>query len=74
MDYTVIGDMVNVASRIESISRVGEVYISESTHLEVQPFIATTKMEPIFVKNRVQPVQIYSIQVPPTDPETVASA
>ena len=69
MDYTVVGDNVNVASRIESACRPGEIYTSESTYLSVQEFIAATKMEPIVVKNRVQPVQTHSVRIPSTDGE-----
>ncbi|HEY5868143.1 MAG TPA: adenylate/guanylate cyclase domain-containing protein, partial [Candidatus Tectomicrobia bacterium] len=36
MDYTVVGDNVNVASRLESVSRAGEVCISESTYRDVE--------------------------------------
>ena len=67
MDYTVVGDNVNVASRIESVCRAGEVCISESSYLEVQGHIVATKLELVYVKNRVQPVQVYAIQVSPTD-------
>jgi class 3 adenylate cyclase len=67
MDYTVVGDDVNVASRIESVCRAGEVCVSESTYLEMAGYIAATRLEPVYVKNRVQPVQVYTIAVPPED-------
>jgi len=67
MDYTVIGDNVNVTSRIESNGRGGEVHLSESTYLEVKDHITAVRLEPIHVKNRVQPVQVYAIQVTSTE-------
>jgi adenylate cyclase len=62
MDYTVVGDHVNVTSRIETNARVGEVHISESTYLDVKNHIAATRLDPVTVKNRVQPVQVYAVQ------------
>jgi class 3 adenylate cyclase len=70
MDYTVVGDNVNVASRLESVSRAGEVCISESTYRDVEGLIAATKLEPVYVKNRVQPVHVYTVQVSTTDGES----
>ena len=63
MDYTVIGDNVNVASRIESNGVGGEVHISEATYAYVRGFIQAVRLAPIQVKNRVAPVQIYSVVI-----------
>jgi adenylate cyclase len=32
MEYTVIGDNVNIASRLTSLAKAGEILISSSTH------------------------------------------
>ncbi|HET6382212.1 MAG TPA: adenylate/guanylate cyclase domain-containing protein, partial [Armatimonadota bacterium] len=64
MDYTVIGDNVNVAQRLETNARTGEVLVSEATHEQIKHCIPAIRMEPIIVKNRVQPVQVYAIRPP----------
>ena len=62
MDYTVVGDNVNVTSRIESNTRAGEVHLSEATYLDVKDHIDAARLDPITVKNRVQPVQVYAVR------------
>ena len=74
MDYTVVGDNVNVASRIETVCRPDGVYISESTYDDVQDCIEATRIEPLSVKNRVQPVQTYAIHIPPANGQVAAKA
>lgn len=63
-DLTVIGDEVNLASRLESVSRHGRhsrIVISESTNNFVRDFIVTELMPYSEVKGKRQPVKLYEI-------------
>lgn len=61
MDYTVIGDSVNVAARLEQMAKGGEIIIGEQTYCYVQDrFNAEIKGE-ISVKNRTEPVVCYGV-------------
>lgn len=61
MDYTVIGDNVNVAARIEQACKPGGVLVSLSTFEDVKLRVDATEMEPINVKNRDQAVLTYLV-------------
>jgi len=59
MEYTVVGDNVNLASRIVSQSDRGQILISESTYLAIEKRANATALAPIMVKGKSQPIKVY---------------
>lgn len=61
MDYTVIGDNVNLAARLCSAAGGDEIIISETTYLPVKDIAEVEKLEPISVKGKSKPIPIYRV-------------
>jgi adenylate cyclase len=60
-DYTVIGDNVNVGSRLCGVAKGHQILISETTYQLVRHAVQVNKLAPIRVKGRVQAVQTYEV-------------
>ncbi|MBU2561819.1 MAG: GAF domain-containing protein [Nanoarchaeota archaeon] len=60
-DYTVIGDSVNIASRLCSAATPSQILISETTYAEVKKLVKVQELEPIKVKGKSKPIQIYNV-------------
>jgi adenylate cyclase len=62
-EEAIYGDGVNLASRIESLSVPGGIFISEKVHDEIknQPNINTREMGYFELKNVKQPVRVFAI-------------
>jgi adenylate cyclase len=61
MQYTVIGDAVNVASRLCSVAKKGQIIISETTFAAVTDKVHWIPLEPTKLKGKNQHVRIYNI-------------
>ncbi len=61
MDYTAIGDVVNVASRLCAAAAPDQILVSANTHTEFGGELPTRKLEPVKVKGKAEPIQVYEV-------------
>jgi adenylate cyclase len=61
IDYTVIGDTVNTASRLMSNAAGGQILISESTAVDLGLGFELVSLPPLQLKGRTGPVSVFSV-------------
>ncbi len=61
MDYTIIGNQVNVAKRLQECAEEDRVIISHETWTHVKDHIHCLRKKPILVKGISKPVQTYQV-------------
>lgn len=62
MDYTVIGDHVNLAQRLEQIAQRGQIVISEEVYRRIGHKLRTSGMSTIAIKGKRDPVTAYLVE------------
>ena len=62
LDYTVLGNGVNLASRLESAAKTNEILISENTYNIINKEIKCEYIDEISVKGRSHPVKTFQVE------------
>jgi adenylate cyclase len=62
LEYTVIGDVVNTASRLCSTAKAGEIIISRSTYDKVKDYFEIEEMAPAQLKGKALPQRVFCVK------------
>lgn len=61
MEYTAMGDAINVAKHVESAAPAGKLLISHDTYRHVRGMFDVDTYEPMFFKGRTEPTDTYIV-------------
>jgi class 3 adenylate cyclase len=61
LEYTMVGDTVNLANRLQQWAEAGQTVLSEPTFDGLSEPVAAERLEPALVKGRQTPVAAYRI-------------
>jgi class 3 adenylate cyclase len=61
LDYTVIGDVVNTAQRLQSAALAGQILVSQEIYQKVKDSFVGSKVGEIKVKNKEKPLIIFEV-------------
>lgn len=62
MDYSVIGDTVNIAARLEGVAGPGQVVITKSTRDLLDSNFKLERRDPVKVKGKNEPIEIFNVK------------
>ena len=61
MEYTAIGDNVNLAARLQTFATGGQIIISQSTFAAIRSSIQARSLPSVVVKGKHEPIPIYEL-------------
>jgi len=61
VDYTAIGDNVNIAARIESQTKKGQVHVSEQVYEKTKDYFLFDEGEDRMFKGKSHPIKVYEV-------------
>jgi adenylate cyclase len=60
-NYTAIGDVVNVAARLQQEAKDNNIMLNHSTFTRVRQHVRVTKLPPLKVKNKAEPLDVWHL-------------
>ncbi len=60
-NYTAIGDVVNVASRIQQEAKENNILLNHATFTRVRQHVHVSKLPPLQVKNKTEPLDVWCL-------------
>jgi adenylate cyclase len=61
LDYTVVGDAVNVAQRLQSVAKEGQILITEAAYEKVKESFNCSRIGEMPLKNKKHPLTIFEV-------------
>ena len=61
LDYTVIGDVVNTAQRLQSAAKPGQIIVNETIYQRIKDSFKCDSLGEVLLKNKNLPAHIYNI-------------
>jgi adenylate cyclase len=61
LQYTAIGDPMNVASRLVDVANAGEIILSEHTYRAVADRVAAEALPPVRVKGKADELKVHRV-------------
>jgi len=74
MDFTAIGDDVNLAARLEGVNKVygTRIIIGEATRAQIGDMFVVRELDSITVKGKANPIRIFELVAEVGTPETIS--
>ena len=60
-NYTAIGDVVNVAARLQSNASDNNILLNHSTFVQVRQHVIVSRLAPLQVKNKSAPLEVWAL-------------
>ncbi|MHA2502012.1 MAG: adenylate/guanylate cyclase domain-containing protein [Candidatus Kariarchaeaceae archaeon] len=61
VEYTAMGDAINLAARMESTAEPGTIQVTEYTYKLIKPIFDVDELGPLEVKGKVKPIKTYRV-------------
>jgi len=61
LDYTVIGDTVNTAQRLQAVAKESQIIINETSYKKVKESFNCQKVGEVTLKNKMKPMNVYEV-------------